>query len=445
MDAAQEDRILAWNRAVPRYTSYPTVPVWRSEPFLWNEPLDHLGPRASVYVHIPFCKEQGAFCGCTMVVAGRQSAGDRYLDSLEKQIRALGGTREVERIHLGGGTPTWLSSEQITRLFSMLDERFTRAPGAEVSVEIDPDVTTDEQLQVLASHGVNRLSIGVQSIDPDVLGAIRRPQDPARIAAILVRARELGMSSINLDLVIGLPKQTLDNLAQTLAWAAELRPERLAIYAYAHVPWLKRHQRQIDEATLPSARDRLRMSVWGREYLQVEGYQAVGMDHYALPEDPLALAARERTLHRNFMGYTTRADLDILGLGMSAISEMQGLYVQQPSHLFEWYQAVEGKRPPFERGWRLSLEDQIRKLAISELMCNFELQVETLVSAFGEPAREIFQRALEALLPYAEADLVTMSPSEIWVTEQGKWVLRPIVSVFDAYLNAQAGAFSKAV
>ena len=445
------DQLLRLDRPGPRYTSYPTAPVWREDlgDAPYHRALSTVTGAVSVYVHVPFCKEQCWFCGCNQVVSGRQSAGDRYLDALAKQLAELplpAATVDVARIHFGGGTPTWLSDVQLNRLFDLLDSRFTRVPGAEVSVEIDPDVTSDEQLDLLADRGVNRISVGVQSTDPKVLAAIHRPQDTRRVHAILARARAHGMTGINIDLVYGLPLQDTTNVDATLDEVLAMRPDRLAVYSYAHVPWLKAHQKRIRDEDLPDAFDKLGLFLLARQRLLDAGYVPIGMDHFALPEDDLAVAAREGRLHRNFMGYTTLRGVPLIGLGVSAISEVNGVFAQQQPHLGAWYRAVfAGDAPVVHKSYVLDREDRLRSDVIADIMCNLVVDVAAIEAAHGIPFAEHFADALAALRPLELDGMVRVSDDRVEVTELGRLLLRNVAMCFDGYLGRTAARFSRTV
>ena len=445
------DLLVRLDRPGPRYTSYPTAPVWRDDlgdaPF--RDALARVEGPVSVYVHVPFCKEQCWFCACNQVVSGRQDAGDRYLDALERQIDGLtlpSETVQASRVHLGGGTPTWLSVAQLDRLVDLIDRRFPRAPGAEFSVEIDPDVTTDEQIDRLAARGMNRVSVGVQSTDERVLTAIHRPQDTARVRAILARARAHGMRGLNVDLVYGLPHQDEANFGQTLDAVMSLRPDRLAVYSYAHVPWMKAHQQRIDEAALPGALDKMGMLLLARERALAAGYVPIGMDHFALPDDELAVAARAGDLHRNFMGYTTMRGVPLVGLGVSAISEVGGVFAQQQPHLGAWYRAVfTGAPSVIHKSYVMTDDDALRADVIAELMCNLAVDVPAFEDRHGVVFAERFADAWAAMAPLEADGLVTLSPTAVQVTETGRLLLRNVAMCFDGWLGRGPGRFSRTV
>ena len=437
--------LLRYSGHGPRYTSYPTAPQWQED--FAQETLDaalqKVAQPASVYVHIPFCREQCSFCGCNMVVAGRREPGDRYLDALQRQIETLPLPADqiaIQRIHLGGGTPTWLDVPQLERLYGMLYSRFQPIEGAEISVEADPEVTSAAQLEALAGLGVTRMSFGVQSFDPVVLAAVNRPQTRAGVDALVALSRTLGMGSLNIDLMYGLPHQTPERFAATLDAIVELRPDRLAVFGYAHLPWLKPHMKKIDGGALPGPLERAALYLQAQERLMAAGYVPIGLDHFALPDDALAVARRQEALHRNFMGYTTLPDVDLIGLGMSAISEIGPVYAQQRPKLAHWWRVAEGKEAGLlEKGCVLSAEDQLRRAVIYALMCNLVVDIPTIEARFGVDFAAHFAPALAALAPMADEGLVTIRPDAVRVTEPGRLLVRSVAMAFDAYLRAPSG------
>ncbi len=436
--------LLSWTRRGPRYTSYPTVPEWKDElpDSALSDAIERIEGRASVYVHVPFCREQCSFCGCTMVVSGRREPGRRYLDALKKQLQSLrfsGGKErlEVVRIHFGGGTPTWFSPDELTELWTALRTRFAPIEGAELSVEVDPEVTTDEHVDALAAAGVTRLSLGVQSFDDTVLAAVNRPQARDRVRAVFERARQHGMRGLNLDLIYGLPFQTAERFSATLAETLAMRPDRLALFGYAHVPWLKPHQKKIDAATLPGPVDRAQLFLDAHAALLAAGYVAIGMDHFALPDDELALARKAGTLHRNFMGYTTHSELPLIGLGMSAISEFPDLYVQQRTKLSRWWKAIEaGDEPLIEKAGRVSAADRLRRDAIQSLMCNLKVDLEAVARRHGaDPS--LFDADL-ARMDSLEADgLVQRSGRTLVVPDDRALLVRNVAMVLDPRMSGE--------
>lgn len=436
---ADKALLLAHDRPGPRYTSYPTVPHWSDDPDPgWlHEAVAALQGPISVYVHVPFCAEQCLYCGCNMVVSGLQRVGDRYLDTLQREIEALPLPRRpwpVQRIHLGGGTPTWLIPDQLERLFTLLEAHFAPADGASISLEADPAVTTLEHLDVLARHGGTRISLGVQSFDEDVLAAVRRPQSADAVRRLVEGARARGLSSVNLDLMYGLPQQTPETLAGTLARVLDLAPDRLAVFGYAHVPWMKPHQRQLDADAMADAEGRLDQLLLAHRTLLDAGYQAIGFDHFALPDDPLAIAAREGHLYRDFMGYTVRSRAPMLGLGPSAISQFDDRFVQLEPKLGKWWKAVDRDEVPLSRGLVLSDDDRLRQDAILELTCNGRLDLDRLSRDHDVDARALLAPSLAQLAPLEEAGLVEVDEDGVQVQPAGRLLVRNVAMAFDASL-----------
>jgi oxygen-independent coproporphyrinogen-3 oxidase len=434
------EELVAWDRAGPRYTSYPTVPRWTElDPSLVRRALARAQPPAQVYAHVPFCREQCWFCGCTQVVAGRRDAGDKYLDAISRQVLTM-PSLEVDRVHLGGGTPTWLDVEQLGRLWAILRSRFSPTDDAELSIEADPEVTSIEQLDLLGEQGFRRLSLGVQSFDPKVLAAVNRPQLSDRVAPLLEHVRGKGWWGLNLDLMYGLPHQDLASFSGTLETILELRPDRVAVFGYAHVPWLKRHQRQMDASALPDSLERARCLIHAQERFREAGYLPIGMDHFALPDDELARADQAGTLHRNFMGYTTRP-VDMIGLGPSAISEVAGVYWQDEPGLAPWMRKAGGDL--VHRGWQLTLEDRLRRQLINGLMCQMQVDLKALGVRYGLDVRERFSSELDQLAPMVDEGLVEFDGPTLRITERGRPLMRLAAMPFDEHLSA--GRFSKTV
>ena len=443
------DLLVRHARPGPRYTSYPTVPVWQDAPpdSLLLDAVGALDGPVSVYVHVPFCREQCTFCGCNMVVARRQDVGDRFLDAIAAQLDSFPLPDQplpLVRLHLGGGTPTWLTPTQLERLFGLLFARFTPADGAELGVEADPDVTTDAHLQTLADLGVTRISLGVQSLDPVVLHGVNRPQHTERIEELVTRARTLGMRGLNLDLMYGLPHQTMDRFVGTVRRILQMTPDRLALFGYAHVPWLKRHQRALDESALPGPVDRAALFLAAQELLEEAGYVPIGLDHFARADDALAVALGQGTLRRDFMGYTDRPHAPMIGLGPSSISELPktaagpARFAQQKSKLAAWWRSVEKGEPLLERGILLTDEDRLRSDLIEELMCNLALDLDALGARYGLDLREHLKDELHALQPMAEEGLIQWSDAGFRVPDSHRLLVRNVAMVFDAYLKKPA-------
>lgn len=438
----------------PRYTSYPTAPVWSDavDPADQDACLAQVAEPASVYVHLPFCAEQCSFCACNQVVSGRRQAGDRYIAALGRQIAGLGlpkGRLRVQRIHLGGGTPTWHTSEELAELLTLLRSRFDLGEDGELDVEADPEITTDEQVDALAQLGATRISMGVQSFDDGVLEAVGRPQRAERIGAILSRARSHGMRGLNIDLMYGLPRQDPEVFGRDLDQVIALAPDRLAIFGYAHVPWLKPHQKRLENYGLSSSDTRLELFLMAHRRLAQAGYVAIGFDHFAKPGDELTVAAQAGTLHRNFMGYTTLPDVELIGLGMSAISEFRGGYFQQTAHLSRWWKAVEADQPAIEKGMLLSRDDQLRQALIRGIMCNLRLSWQAVAQRWSIDPLLYLADDLVRLQPMVDLGLVEIDDVGLQVTERGRMLVRNIAATFDAYLAKpgpdSAPQFSRAI
>ncbi|HXW07611.1 MAG TPA: oxygen-independent coproporphyrinogen III oxidase [Vicinamibacterales bacterium] len=438
-----------YDRPGPRYTSYPTAVEF-------NDSFDDMAYRGrleaaasavdeplSLYVHLPFCEARCSYCGCMVIITQRREVAERYLGVLEREIAmlasALGDRRRVVQHHWGGGTPTYLSPAQIARLHETVTRHFEFDPDAERAIEIDPRVTTFEQLDLLRALGFNRLSMGVQDFTPEVQAAINRRQSEAATRRVYEYARAIGFDSINVDLIYGLPRQEVAAFRRTLESVSAMRPDRIAVYSYAHVPWLRPHQKTIDSATLPDARTKLELFGAAVESFLEAGYDPIGMDHFALPHDELAVAARNRRLHRNFMGYTTRPAPDMLGVGVSAIGDVRGAFSQNVKKLPPYYAAVEAGRFPVERGYVLSLDDLIRRQVITELMCNFRVARRPIEDRFGIEFGAYFRSELAALQapdgPVTDGFL-QIDDEALTVTARGRLFVRNLCMTFDRYLGA---------
>lgn len=432
----------------PRYTSYPTVPEWSArvaeEDF--RAGLAELGRAdhpVSLYVHVPFCRDRCAFCGCNVVIAREQRRGDSYLDALIAEMdlvrAALGARPRIEELHLGGGTPTFLDEAQLQRLFEALRERFELLEGAEISVEIDPVETRASQLEVLAALGARRISLGVQDLDPKVQEIIRRPQSVEVTRELTVAARELGYSSVNYDLIYGLPKQTPASWARTLDEVVALRPDRVAVYGFAFVPNLRPHQKPLAEHPIPTGAEKLALFDLATERFRGAGYVPLGMDHFALPEDSLAGALEAGRLDRSFMGYRVGGHEGLIALGPSAISDLGSLYAQSEPQLTRWRTAVQKGHLPIIRGHHLDANDRTRRAIITRLMCELRVHVPSL------PAELL--PSLERVRWLHDAGLVERDDEWLRVTELGRPFVRNVAMAFDAYLEARQtpATFSRAV
>jgi oxygen-independent coproporphyrinogen III oxidase len=449
-----------YDKPGPRYTSYPTAVEFtdvfddaayrgrlEAASVMTDQPL-------SLYVHLPFCEERCLYCGCMTIITRRREVANRYLKYLEREIELLAGVlqgrRTVIQYHWGGGTPTYLTVEQIERLHSVISRHFAVQVDAEMAIEIDPRVTTREQLRVLRSLGFNRLSMGVQDFASDVQEAIGRFQPERATRELYDYARSIGFNSINLDLIYGLPRQNLTSFARTLSTVTAMRPDRIAVYSYAHVPWLRPHQRHIEVSELPQRDVKLRLIGTAIESFVSSGYMPIGMDHFALTDDELAVAARERRLHRNFMGYTTRRATDMVGVGLSAISDVCGAFAQNVKKLPSYYAALDARRFPIERGYTLTDDDNIRRQVITELMCNFSVDRRTVENRFGIDFDQYFESELETLTapggPVSDGFL-HVGPQALEVADEGRLFVRSICMHFDRYLrhHADRPAFSRTI
>jgi oxygen-independent coproporphyrinogen-3 oxidase len=450
--AALEALLLRYSGAGPRYTSYPTAPVWtdaygRDDHARDLRALGASGAPISVYAHVPFCRSLCHFCACNRTITRDGRLPERYLGAIAREIEAVreavGAALPVLQHHWGGGTPTHLAPAQIERLFEALNGAFPALPGAEISVEIDPRVTTRAQLETLRGCGFSRISVGVQDFDTRVQRAIHREQSVALTAGVVENARALGFAGVSFDLIYGLPFQTRESFAGTLREVIAIAPDRIALYGYAHVTWIAKQQRGFERGDLPAPGDRLAILVGAIRQLLAAGYVHVGMDHFALPGDPLAVALRERTLRRNFMGYTTQAGLALVGFGPSAISELPASYAQSQRELAEWETAVAAHGLATMRGHRLSADDAARRAVIQQLMCLGEVRVGEHAAADGTPFRERFGAELARLRPLADDGLVEIAgDGSLLVTDRGRLVLRNLAMVFDAYLEPAATAAS---
>lgn len=436
--------IQKYNYSGPRYTSYPTALEF-NESFgeaEFQQAVARYPERPlSLYVHIPFCHKLCYFCGCNKIVTRQQHKADQYLDALEQEIRhraPLFAGRQVSQLHWGGGTPTYLNKAQISRLMGLLRQHFRFNDDAEISIEVDPREIELDVLDHLRTEGFNRLSMGVQDFNKEVQRLVNREQDEEFIFALLNHAREIGFTSTNIDLIYGLPKQTPESFAFTLQRVAELNPDRLSVFNYAHLPTLFAAQRKIKDADLPSAQEKLDILQQTIASLTGAGYQFIGMDHFARPDNELAVAQREGVLHRNFQGYTTQGDTDLLGMGVSAISMLGDCYAQNQKELKLYYQQVDETGNALWRGIALTRDDCIRRDVIKALICNFRLDFAATETQWDLNFKAYFAEDLALLAPLAKDGLVEIAESSIEVTPKGRLLIRNICMCFDAYLRQKA-------
>jgi oxygen-independent coproporphyrinogen-3 oxidase len=454
--SGQLDRLRAkYDVRGPRYTSYPPAnhfgPVdlteLRRRWLLRNEGPDN---QLSLYVHVPFCRSRCLFCGCHTYACADQTALATYVDALIAEIELVSHMvspgRRLGQVALGGGTPTSLPIEQLARLLDAVEGQWRAESGAECSAEIDARTVTMEQLDFLLSRGFSRFSLGVQDLSPAVLRSVGRPQTGRQVREIVGHLRGRGCDQINFDLIYGLPGQDLDTAAETAQQVVELRPSRVALYSYAHVPWLRPHQKALEKYDLPSGE--LKVALFRRvaDALLAAGYRAIGMDHFALPDDGLALAQDQGRLRRNFMGYTTGKGLDVLGVGASAISSMGSTYAQDYKELEDYLSAVGRGEWPIQRGFLLSPEDELRRELLQDLSCNFRADFAALSRLFGGDLLSHWERELEALKPLIDDELVEWQGQTLIVTDVGRLFVRNVCMVFDQYLaQVQQQTYSRTV
>ncbi len=444
----------------PRYTSYPTadrfVDAFTAENY--RQALEQRASGAgviaaplSVYVHIPFCESVCYYCACNKVITRHHERAAEYLDALESEIALhvamLGAGQPVSQLHFGGGSPTFLSDDELTRLMGSLRRAFRLVPGGEYAIEVDPRTVTPQRLEHLAQLGFNRISFGVQDTDPDVQKAVHRVQPWPAVQELVASARALRFESINVDLIYGLPKQTRDTFARTIEHVCTLQPDRIALYAYAHLPQRFKPQRRIHAPDLPAGADKISMLSHAITGFLNSGYQYIGMDHFARPDDALAVAKRQGRLHRNFQGYSTQPDCDLIALGVSAIGRMGATYSQNAKTLPEYYDAVRSGNFPVVRGIALSRDDLVRRAVIMALMCQGRLMYESIEVAHLIDFKAYFSRELEQLIPLADAGLVTLEADGVTVTPLGWYFVRAVAMVFDKNLQADKALqrFSKII
>ncbi|MFC4699611.1 oxygen-independent coproporphyrinogen III oxidase [Glaciecola siphonariae] len=434
-----------YNTAGPRYTSYPTAVAFEDmqDEGLLAHALKTLSrsedaEKLSLYMHIPFCHSLCYYCGCNKIVTRHAHKADIYLDFLIKEIRQQGSKAQgcmVNSVHLGGGTPSFLSIEQMKRLVDATREVFAFAQKVEMSIEIDPREIELSYINQLAELGFTRLSIGVQDIDTQVQKAINRVQSTVFIRQLIERARECGFTSINVDLIYGLPLQTQKSFQRTLDEMQFMNPDRISLFSYAHMPQLFASQRKIKNACMPTPNEKFALFRQAISELSRQGYDFIGMDHFALPSDELSKAKAEKRLYRNFQGYTTSQANSTLGLGVSAISSIGKLYTQNHKQLKDYYRAIDAKQTPLAKGVQLSDDDTIRRALIHSLMCNFHVDKTQFSSLYGIDFDEYFADSLDNLSPFIEDNLVSNTARKISIHERGRLIVRNICMSFDQYLN----------
>jgi len=438
------DKFSKYSKPGPRYTSYPTAPEF-NENFDEKAYIEELQSQdknrpLSLYFHLPFCRSACYFCGCNVVYTSKEDKKTRYISYLKKELailsRYLDMHRNVIQLHFGGGTPTFFDDKQLDEIITLIKSYFKNfTQDAEISCEIDPRYLTRDQLNVLVKGGFNRISFGVQDFDAKVQEAVHRIQ-PYEVTQNTVKmAREMDITSINMDLIYGLPYQTLDTFKTTLEKAVTLNPDRFAIFNYAHVPWMKKTMRKIDETTLPKPGTKLEILKYTIDYLTSNGYKMIGMDHFAKPSDELFKAIEKGELHRNFQGYTTKGGADLIGVGLTSIGEGVSYYVQNQKDMKAYEKAIDEGKLPVCRGIKLNQDDIIRKAVIMELMANFKLDIKRVENEFHIDFKEYFGDALNDLKDYENEGLLSIDDESIKVSPTGAMLIRNISMPFDAYLK----------
>jgi oxygen-independent coproporphyrinogen III oxidase len=459
-DPISADLLRKFDVAGPRYTSYPTADRF-VEAFQEGDYQQALQQRRSgaaamvmplsLYVHIPFCESLCYYCACNKIITKHHDRGEKYLRYLSHEVdlhtAQIGVGQTVTQLHLGGGSPTFLSDVELKELMGMLRRYFVLPPGGEYSIEVDPRTVDTRRLDTLAELGFNRLSFGVQDFDPLVQKAVHRVQPAEQVFALVEAARQRGFDSVNVDLIYGLPQQTPESFDRTLAQVAQLRPDRIALYAYAHLPERFKPQRRIAAAELPAPGAKVAMLASSLASFIGAGYVYVGMDHFALPNDPLAVAKRQGRLHRNFQGYSTQPDCDLIGLGVSSIGRIGATYSQNAKTLEEYYDHIDRGHFPVVRGLALTRDDLVRRAVIMALMCQGQLEFESINLAYLIDFKHYFADELENLKTLQEQGLVRLDKEGISVTANGWFFVRAVGMVFDRYLQADRNRarFSKII
>lgn len=433
-----------YSRPGPRYTSYPTAPEFHTN-FSQKDLIEKFKSQSddrplSLYIHIPFCRSACYFCGCNVIFTSKEDKKVRYIEYLKKELKILAQhlntNRTVTQMHFGGGTPTFLSALQLKEVLDAIKDTFPNfSSDAEISCEIDPRYFTKEHMDVLKEAGTNRVSFGVQDLDPKVQETIHRIQPFETTQNVVKIARDAGINSINIDLIYGLPYQTKETFAKTIRDIITLNPDRLAVFNYAHVPWMMKTQRKFDETTFAPPSTKLEILKDTIEFFESNGYKMVGMDHFAKPEDELFKAIEKGELHRNFQGYTTKGGADLIGIGVTSIGDGIDYYVQNFKDLKTYEEAIDSGNLPVFKGYKLNDDDMLRQYVIMELMSNFSLDIKRCEEKFQINFKEYFSDALKALEEFQEAELLTITDSKIEANSTGAMLIRNISMPFDAYLN----------
>ncbi|MFY8273893.1 oxygen-independent coproporphyrinogen III oxidase [Pseudoalteromonas sp. SSDWG2] len=439
----QNHLINKYNVSGPRYTSYPTALQLESgaNTQTLTNALEHCQQGGmSLYIHIPFCHQLCYYCGCNKVVTRHQHKADLYLDYLSKEMALISAHCKhltVEQLHLGGGTPTFLDEQQMSRLMKMIDTHFAIAPNSERSIEVDPRALPLARIDELYQLGFNRISFGVQDFNDDVQNAVNRPQCANEVEALVRRAKEVGFNSVNVDMIYGLPLQTTQSFAKSMERLIDIGPDRVSVFNYAHLPSRFAAQRKIKDADLPNAAAKLTMFKQTLERMIAADYQFIGMDHFAKKDDELAIAQREGHLHRNFQGYTLGGDLPLLGLGVSAISQLNGHIIQNEKELKHYYHALENEQLSACKEIRLNAEDELRAAVIKQLICHFELDMDDFSKRYQFDFKQHFSQELQQLQRFVDDGMLEFNNAQIKVTACGILFIRIICMCFDEYLQSQ--------
>jgi oxygen-independent coproporphyrinogen III oxidase len=441
-----EELIRKFDKSGPRYTSYPTAD--RFHPAFGDQTYqNYLGQRAaadgnpplSIYIHLPFCESLCYFCACNKIITQDHARVTEYLRYLDKEMALvashLGPDRKTVQLHLGGGTPTFFNAEELRQLMDMVRKHFEFTPDAELGVEIDPRTVREGTLSMLAELGFNRNSFGVQDFDPMVQQAVNRIQPLPMVEKAVAESRNANFQSINADLIYGLPKQTLESFSRTLDSLIQVSPDRIALYNYAHLPSRFKAQRLIVSSDLPSAEERLQIFMMSTRRLLDAGYVYIGLDHFSKPDDELNKARLDKSLHRNFQGYTTRAECDLIGFGVSAIGKVGNSYSQSVRTVNAYYQLLDAGRLPIEKGFELSKDDLLRRQIIMTLMCSAPIDIEEINRQYGIDFHSYFAHEMATLKQYEDAELITIEPNAIRVTAKGRLFVRAVGMTFDKYLT----------
>lgn len=451
------DKFTQYSKPGPRYTSYPTALEFNDafgyEAYLAKLHAQNSQTPLSLYFHLPFCKNACYFCGCNVVFTSKEDKKERYIDYLLREMEILSQhidtSRPVIQLHFGGGTPTFFNADQLDRIITAIKSHFKNfVNDAEISCEIDPRHIDEDQMKVMSAAGFNRVSFGIQDFDEQVQVAVHRVQPYEITKAAMDLARKYNMVSVNVDLIYGLPYQSLETFKKTLELSVSLNPDRFAVFNYAHVPWLKKTMRKIDETTLPLPAEKLAIMRYTIDFMESKGYKIIGMDHFAKPEDELFKAIEKGELHRNFQGYTTKGGADLIGIGLTSIGEGSDYYAQNSKEMEAYEAAIDAGRLPFERGVALNEDDRLRQYVIMELMSNFKLDIQRFELIYGVNFETYFAIALEDLKPFENDGLLTVSSKSIECSPTGTLLIRNIAMVFDAYMHAHAKSektFSKTV